>query len=280
MNINMNIEISKFTLSFGFNIFIKRFSNENFKDTILIIPDIGETISIYDDFIEKLIHKNLSVIIFDLPGHGLSDGKRGGFYKENIFFEIFEKIFSSLNLKNGIHIYTSGIICPYIIKILYGFLDRIWIRSFFISGFTFSINYSFLFKIILESFFNKFKIDLYQYLKDKTDDKKNLRKITTSSEITRFIDIKMLLSFIFSQGKAIKFIKEKPIPIFLSCGKNQKVFSFDNKNLKNNNILNSNSKIKLPIKSFLNYGGHSIHLSNATNQDECLNKYFDFISLC
>ncbi|NMC67209.1 MAG: hypothetical protein GYA61_03185 [Spirochaetales bacterium] len=276
----MTKEISKITLSFGFNFFIRKFKNENSKVSVLIIPDISETISLYDDFIEKLIQRNLSVTIFDLPGQGLSDGKRGGFYRQEVFFEIFEKLFSSLDLKNGIHIYTSGVTSPYIIKILYDFLDKIWIRSIFISGFTFSINYSFFLRILFKSFLSKFRLDLYQYLKDKTDDKKNLKKITTSSEITRFIDIKMFLSFLFSKGKALKLIKEKPVPIFIAFGKNQKAFAFINEKLKNNNTLKSNLKIKLPIKFFLYDGGHSIHLSRNTIQDQCLTSYFDFISLC
>ncbi|HPC38730.1 MAG TPA: alpha/beta hydrolase [Exilispira sp.] len=276
MDKNLNFQINKISFSDGFYLYVKDFEDINSKNLLLIVPDIGETVELYDDFILNLTKNNFSVIIFDLPGHGNSDGRRGGFYDENVFIEIFKKLFSIYNIKNGIHVYISGIITPFIIKILYNFVDKIWLRSIFISSFTFSINYKFFISQLLNIILNsKFKLDLYPYLKDKTDDKKYLKKIMTSVEITRFIDLKMFFNIISKQKNALSLIMSKPIPIFIVIGKNQKAFKINMKN-----IIILKTKKKLPIKPLILESGHGIHLSNELVQEKCLKEYLDFISLC
>ncbi|GAB6188394.1 alpha/beta hydrolase [Marinitoga arctica] len=70
--------------------FLKRFKKiENPKKTFVIVHGLGEHSGRYDFLINKLIDKNYQVITFDLPGHGLSEGKRG--HIKN-FYEIYRYI--------------------------------------------------------------------------------------------------------------------------------------------------------------------------------------------
>jgi alpha-beta hydrolase superfamily lysophospholipase len=58
--------------------FLKRFKKtENPKKSFVIVHGLGEHSGRYEFLINILLDLNYEIIIFDLPGHGLSEGKRG-----------------------------------------------------------------------------------------------------------------------------------------------------------------------------------------------------------
>ncbi|AEX84554.1 hypothetical protein XO10_00795 [Marinitoga sp. 1135] len=73
--------------------YLKRFIKDSKpKATFVIVHGLGEHSGRYKPFIEMLLERNFQVITFDLPGHGLSEGKRGhikDFYK---IYEYIEEI--------------------------------------------------------------------------------------------------------------------------------------------------------------------------------------------
>ncbi|WP_129409958.1 alpha/beta hydrolase [Marinitoga lauensis] len=57
--------------------FLKRFKKiENPKKTFVIVHGLGEHSGRYKFLIDKLLNMDYEVITFDLPGHGLGEGKR------------------------------------------------------------------------------------------------------------------------------------------------------------------------------------------------------------
>jgi lysophospholipase len=70
--------------------FLKRFKKiENPKKTFVIVHGLGEHSGRYKFLIDKLLEIDYEVITFDLPGHGLSEGKRG--HIKNIY-EVYNYI--------------------------------------------------------------------------------------------------------------------------------------------------------------------------------------------
>ncbi|KAF2955982.1 alpha/beta hydrolase [Marinitoga sp. 38H-ov] len=73
--------------------FLKRFKKtENPKKTFVIVHGLGEHSGRYEFLIERLLDLNYEIITFDLPGHGLSEGKRG--HIKNIYkvYDYIEEI--------------------------------------------------------------------------------------------------------------------------------------------------------------------------------------------
>lgn len=276
MNNQINQKEYKFLLSNGFNIFIKFFFHEDAKNTMLIIPDIGESIENYENIIPIFYNNQFSIIILDLPGHGKSEGKRGAFFEEKIYSEILIKIFNNFTFKNGIHLFLSGISTPFFINILYENIDRLWIRSLFISGYDFSINYKFLISSIIKNFsFNGFMYNLYSYIKDKAKNAVYFKKIISYPDTIRKIELKLLIRFIHNNKAALANYTNKPIPAFIAIGNKQMMFVKEIEKLKINNFGK-----KFPIKYYKFDGGHGIHINDIDEIENCTKNYLNFVSIC
>lgn len=276
MNNQINQKEYKFLLSNGFNIFIKLFLHENAKNTLLILPDIGESIENYENIISIFYNNQFSIIIFDLPGQGKSEGKRGAFFEEKIYSEILIKISNNFSFKNGIHLFLSGLISPFFINIIYENIDRLWIRSLFISGYDFSINYKFLISSIIKNFsFNGFMYNLYSYIKDKAKNTVYFKKILSYPETIRKIELKLLIRFIHNNKTALANYVNKPIPAFIAIGNKQMMFANEIEKLKINNFGK-----KFPIKYHKFDGGHGIHINDIDEIENCIKNYLNFVSMC
>ncbi|MFN3410907.1 MAG: serine aminopeptidase domain-containing protein, partial [Exilispira sp.] len=245
-------------LSEGFNLFIKSYTNKFSKDLLLIIPDIGETAFLYDNIIKNFFLKNFSIIIFDLPGHGNTEGKRGNFFAINIYREIIDKILSLFDIKNGIHVFVSGLSSPFFLNVLYEKIDNLWIRSIFISGFTFFYNYKFFLNLLFTSII-KFHSNchLYPYIFDKIQDKNKFKKFLTTNEIIVYCSYRLIFNFLISIKKALNNIYKKPIPLFIASGNKQEAFL-----VKDNALNKFRTKKRLPLKIYIFDGGHSIQFTN------------------
>ena len=57
-----------------YRIFVHTFQQEHSKGTVFVMHGYYDHVGIYDHIIEYLLDQNFSVIMFDLPGHGLSTG--------------------------------------------------------------------------------------------------------------------------------------------------------------------------------------------------------------
>lgn len=263
-------------LSDGFNLFIKSYTNKFSKDFLLIIPDISETAFLYDNIIKNFFLKTFSIIIFDLPGHGNTEGKRGNFFTIKIYREIIDKILSLFDIKNGIHVFVSGLSSPFFLNILYEKINNLWIRSIFVSGFTFSYNYKFLFNLLFNSIIKFYSnCHLYAYIFDKIQDKNRFKKFIATNEIIVYCSYQLIFNFLISKNDALNNIYRKPVPLFIASGNKQEAF------LVKDTILNKfRTKKRLPIKIYIFDGGHSIQFTNNDIINKCVKSYLDFISIC
>lgn len=269
----------KINLSNGISIQVFFNIVEKSKINLIIIPDICESIIIYEKFIKKLTDNSISTFIFDLPGQGKSDGKRGSIFNQKIYLEIFKKIFNYIDLNNGIHFYLSGLSAGYFIKLIYELKNPIWIRSIFLSGFNFSVNNKFFYPIFFKSIF-KFsnKLDFNNYLKDKVNSNTDFLNLLANPEINRFLYFNSFLQFLFSIKSAFNIYINDSLPLLIASGKNQNAFyNYD----LNKNINEKLTRIKkLPIKNLIFDGGHSFHLLSNSNLENYIKSYFDFLLIC
>ncbi len=276
MKDQINNNFQKFELTNGFYFYLKRNILPNSDKFLLIIPDLTESIEVYDNFLIKLEKNNISTLIFDLPGHGKTSGRRGGYFSKNIYLEIIRKILISEKLKNGIHLYLSGIISPFILKIIFQLKPNFWFRSITISGYNFSINSRFFLDIILNSLKRlSDKLNFYDYIKDKVEDDSSFKKIISTKEFCNKQDFKLLFAIIRFNKIALNLFYENLLPLLIVYGDNQKAFDIDNKIFKK--LISDRS---LPAKHFHYYGGHSIHLAKNDNVENFLKYYYDFLSIC
>jgi len=276
MKDQIHFESKKINLTNGFYFNFKPNIIEKSDKLILIIPDICESIDVYNKFLKKLEEKRISTVIFDLPGHGKSSGRRGGFFSEEIYKEIIKKIIDHINPKNGFSIYTSGLLAPLIISFIPAIKQLIWLRSIAISGFNFSANYKFFINILLNSIFKSYKkVNFYNYIKDKTYDDYSFKKLILENDISCNQDLKMILSLLKISRISLKKYYENLVPIFFAFGNKQKAFNLNSRIFKNI-VYNK----RLPIKFFLYSSGHSIHIASEDMVEKFILNYLDFLSIC
>ncbi len=83
----------------GFQIAIHRFRPPSTTGTAMLLHGYHDHHGLYGHLIRYLIDRGLTVICFDLPGHGLSSGDRGSIsdfcHYQQVFTEIFERTLQS-----------------------------------------------------------------------------------------------------------------------------------------------------------------------------------------
>jgi lysophospholipase len=65
--------------------------------TVFVVHGYFDHTGLYGHLIQYLIHKNLVVVAFDLPGHGLSDGEQVSIGSFDHYVEVFEEILKHAN---------------------------------------------------------------------------------------------------------------------------------------------------------------------------------------
>ena len=80
----------------GYRIAVQRFGPEKAGKTVVFAHGYLVHSALHGDFIERLLDKGFTVYAYDLPGHGLSAGRRGDIYSFQDYAGILEYVASKL----------------------------------------------------------------------------------------------------------------------------------------------------------------------------------------
>lgn len=99
-----------------FDIFAQIFIPENYKATAIVIHGYLDHSGNLNHLINKLIERKYAVALFDLPGHGLSSGKRTDIKEFTQYVSVFQDFYSiiKMNLKGDIHLIGHSTGCSII----------------------------------------------------------------------------------------------------------------------------------------------------------------------
>ena len=79
----------------GYRIAVHTFEAEyQYKGTVLLLHGLYDHSGLYDAIIEHFLKKGFNVVIFDLPGHGLSSGSPAAIKDFREYVKVFERILS------------------------------------------------------------------------------------------------------------------------------------------------------------------------------------------
>lgn len=91
----------------GFQIFQQYFQQKNTDaETVLIVHGFTDHAGLFTKVIKKLLNKGKSVLVFDLPGHGLSSGERATIESFDIYQAVFVNclVYFQTALKQSFHL--------------------------------------------------------------------------------------------------------------------------------------------------------------------------------
>ena len=83
----MILKSKKINSRYGDNIFVRSWKPEKYDKVIIIVHGLGEHSGRYNIFKEFLKNHKVAIYALDLPGHGMSDGKKGDIKKFDRFLD-------------------------------------------------------------------------------------------------------------------------------------------------------------------------------------------------
>ena len=88
----MILKSKKINSRYGDNIFVRSWKPEKYDKVIIIVHGLGEHSGRYKIFKEFLKNHKVAIYALDLPGHGMSDGKKGDIKKFDRFLDNLEDV--------------------------------------------------------------------------------------------------------------------------------------------------------------------------------------------
>lgn len=113
----MILKSKKINSRYGNNIFVRSWKPDKYDKVIIIVHGLGEHSGRYNIFKEFLKNKKVAIYALDLPGHGMSDGRKGDIKKFDKFLDYLEDVLIHIrkkNLENPIILFghsLGGLIC-------------------------------------------------------------------------------------------------------------------------------------------------------------------------
>ena len=96
----MILKSKKINSRYGDNIFVRSWKPEKYDKVIIIVHGLGEHSGRYKIFEEFLKNHKVAIYALDLPGHGMSDGKKGDIKKFDRFLDYLEDVLIHVRKKN------------------------------------------------------------------------------------------------------------------------------------------------------------------------------------
>lgn len=106
----------------GYDIAVQRWCQPDAKGTALLLHGYYDHTGIYGSLIEFCLQQGLDVVIYDLPGHGLSSGDRASIQSFQDYDDIFSQVLQQVQRHIGGPLYlfgqsTGGAVCiNYLLK--------------------------------------------------------------------------------------------------------------------------------------------------------------------
>ena len=96
----MILKSKKINSRYGDIIFVRSWKPEKYDKVIIIFHGLGEHSGRYNIFKEFLKNQKVAIYALDLPGHGMSDGRKGDIKKFDIFLDYIEDVLIHVRKKN------------------------------------------------------------------------------------------------------------------------------------------------------------------------------------
>lgn len=90
------------------NILVHQWRNDDAKATVLVVHGLFDHVGLYLKFIEFLLRNGYSVIAFDMPGHGLSDGERVSIKDYEEYAKVIRSVIKNCETRIKSPLYAVG----------------------------------------------------------------------------------------------------------------------------------------------------------------------------
>lgn len=76
----------------GFDIAVQSFCPRHVRASVFVVHGYYDHVGVYNHLIEALLQRNFAVMIFDLPGHGLSSGQRATIFNFHQYQPVLQQV--------------------------------------------------------------------------------------------------------------------------------------------------------------------------------------------